>query len=133
MGSQRLVSCPQLSPGTAQVPQFHSDSAGSFAGGPLAEAFRQPGSLTADLHTGLLPLLSCFKTSKAAVNGLGGIMQIMAEQGHPLPGSVQEHLITLLQQQVLPCFHDDHTFLRLRLPELVKRAGRLCLEGKDVH
>lgn len=71
-----------------------------LAAGALAEAFRNEGSLAATLHTALLPLLNSFSSSRAAATGLGGISQILADDGQAMLGSLQEHLLSQLDKQV---------------------------------
>lgn len=53
------------------------------------------------MHSQLLPLLSNFESSEAAVAGLSGVFQIIADEGQALPGSLQEHILQQLDAAVI--------------------------------
>ena len=69
----------------------------------IADSLRLPGSLLGALHTAAGPLLSQFASPEHAAAGLAALARNVESGAVPPPGSLQEHLLAVLGQQVACC------------------------------
>ena len=76
----------------------------------IADSLRLPGSLLGALHTAAGPLLSQFASPEHAAAGLAALARNVESGAVPPPGSLQEHLLAVLGQQVACCVPDKREF-----------------------
>ena len=77
-----------------------NESCGFLTGGGIGELVRHPGALAGQLHAAFLPLIATFQRASEAAGALESLAAAIREGAKFPPGSLEEHLQTLLSKQV---------------------------------